>query len=205
MRPPGTNEITSWWGSQVYPHMAARLVQKLATTWKKQGNLYWFRGSLAQVRCGVVYGDGNNQTQLQPRNAFIQNHQQWWPVLFVPCDGMQLAVYCQDQALSNSKPWRTHPERVVLLRAATQQLPSDQTAIPRPPATAPPAAPAAAPPAQAFDYENNSTVVIEEVEDQVEQGSALVIEEAEDKVEEEEVEDDMQHRGWMVVQDLEYF
>ena len=109
---------------------------------------------------------------------------------------MQLAVYCQDQALSNSKPWRTHPERVVLLRAATQQLLSDQTAIPRPPATAPPAAPAAAPPAQAFDYENNSTVVIEEVEDQVEQGSAVVIEEAEDKVEEEEVEDDTQHREW---------
>ena len=137
---PGTNEITPWWGCQVFTHMAARVVQKLATTWKKQGILYWFRGSLAQVRCGVVYGDGNNQTQLQPRNAFIQDHQQWWPVLFVPCDGMQLAVYCQDQALSNSKPWRTHPERVVLLRAATQQLLSDQTAIPRPPATAPPAA-----------------------------------------------------------------
>ena len=189
MTPPGTNEITSWWGSQVFNHMAARLVQKLATTWKKQENLYWFRGNL--VRCGVVYGDGNNQTQLQPRNAFIQNHQQWWPVLFVPCDGMQLAVYCQDQALSNSKPWRTHPDRVVLLRTATQQLLSDQTSIPRPPATAPPAAPAAAPPAEAFDYENHSTVVIQEVDHELE-----------DKTEGQEVEDDTQHREWMIVEEF---
>ena len=105
--------------SSVYPY-GCEVGPEAGDNMEETGDLYWFRGSLAQVRCGVVYGDGNNQTQLQLRNAFIQNHQQWWPVLFVPCDGMQLAVYCQDQALSNSKPWRTHPERVVFL----EQLPN---------------------------------------------------------------------------------
>ena len=59
-----------------------------------------------------------------------------------------------------------------------------ETFMVQPPATTPPAAPVAAPPSKAFDYENHSTVVIQEVE-------------------EEELEHDTQHHGWMFVEDLD--
>jgi hypothetical protein len=150
--PPGTDAVLSWWGPKTFLVMYEKLQTMLHHIQRSPQELGYFRDE--QVRCGIVFSDGDKNTQLTPRAKPMAYFQQWWPALFVARNGSGedqfVAVLCQAQALSGSRPWKTDRGRVVCLRKATQALLGRQQPMPPPP------------PPMPYDYEA-STVVIEEI------------------------------------------
>ena len=79
------------------------------------GNAEWFMLMVARIR--------NSCHARQLRIAGGQlGWQQWWPVIFVQVDATRVVAFCQDQALTLSRPWLTYIDRVVCCRGASQQL-----------------------------------------------------------------------------------
>jgi hypothetical protein len=175
--PPRSSDVHSWWGNQTYFMMASRLQQLLEQrTRKGLGELRHFQNSLSQWKAGVVYADGCKETQLLPRTAMLNlkgyglRRQQWWPVVFVKdqSNPQRVVALCQAQALSWSRPWSTDISRVVCCKAATQQM-MGATCIGYA-MTVQPSAAASAPPAH--DPVHCTTVIIEEIPEDIPQPSS---------------------------------
>lgn len=182
---PGTPAVYSWWGRSVYKFMLNELPKTMNEkqgSRRGMGDLWSFAAKYPQMNwaniednswgCGIVWSDGVKCTQTQ---ALPTSWGMWWPVIYVPdcydTTGTQLMVWCQDQALTGSRPWRTPKQRVIRLRGATQ----DAVMTPVPVFVAP-----ASPP----DYTMSSTVTIEEVEETSE-GTHHTVNEDEAEPEEE--------------------
>ena len=90
------------------------------------------------------------------------------PVIFVQVDATHVVAFCQDQAFTLSRPWRTRIDRVVCCRGASQQLldARGRTHVVPAQLSAPPAKHPAdlAAESTAYDPVHSTTVVIEEVE-----------------------------------------
>ena len=176
--PPRSSDVHSWWGNQTYLVIASRLQQLLERRSRKGlGELMsHFRSSLSQWKAGVVYADGSKDTQLLPKTAMLDlqgyslGRQQWWPVVFVQDQShpQRVIALCQAQALSGSRPWSTDISRVACCKAATQQLMGATCigyAMPFQPS--PPAPPA-------HDPVHCTTVIIEEIPEDIPQPSSAI-------------------------------
>ena len=151
----------------------AEELQSLLQHMRRQGELWHFQ--MAEWKCGVVYADGCKDTQFLPRAATANSRgeqlrwQQWWPVIFVQMDATRVVAFCQDQALTLSRPWLTYIDRVVCCRGASQQLldARGRTHVVPAQLSAPPAKHPAdlAAVSTAYDPVHSTTVVIEEVEE----------------------------------------
>ena len=107
--PPVQTQVMSFWGGRVYEYMNSKLVGQLEFQ-RKAGALNYFRG--AKALAGMVFSDGAKQTQLEPLTQLSAGGCHFWPVLVTHAYEGVLAVYCQDQALSNARPWLTDSSRV---------------------------------------------------------------------------------------------
>ena len=116
-KPCGSAMCKAFWGSAVFDFMISRIREQVAT--QRGIILYYFSSS--RPRCGMVFSDGTKPTQESPWRTSWGCH--WWPVVFVPTEDVEiLVVYSQAQALTRSRPWRTHVSRLVSLRSATQEV-----------------------------------------------------------------------------------
>jgi hypothetical protein len=119
--PPSTQTVEDFWGSEVYDYMMKALHAKLAAPHGKK-KLLWHFADGAAVCCGLVFGDGGQQSgQMSEQGHIVPQGEHFWPVIFVTV-GDWCLVWCQAQAVNGSQPWWTHPSRVVKLRAATLRI-----------------------------------------------------------------------------------
>ena len=141
--------------------MLSILQEMVRNKTRKAGELRHFWCSTCQWRAGVVFCDGDKNTQQSERASLSHCSQRWWPVIFVEdqLNREYVIAFCQAQALDRSRPWRTHKSRVAVCRQATQQLLTETMSTYVLPC------PHFAPMTPAHDPVNHSTVVIEETSD----------------------------------------
>ena len=82
--PPGTKMVEDFWGSAVYDFM----MKKLAAMPKKK--LLWhFTKEGAEVCCGLVFGNGGQQSgQMSELGHIVSQGEHFWPVIFVIVEGL---------------------------------------------------------------------------------------------------------------------
>ena len=105
--PPSRFSLTSFWGGSVFSFMRQRLSEQLSSQ-RPLRELYYMYG--VEVFEGMVFSDGDKATHGRPLNR--NGGQRFWPVLFSYASAGILAVYCQDQARTKSRPWLTDASRV---------------------------------------------------------------------------------------------
>ena len=140
------------WGRSVYDYMGARLCHQREYQ-RPARNWYYMRRDVVP---GLGFADGSRATQ--ERSPFEPQWclNQFWPVL-LSRTGMenQVAAYCQDQALTGSRPWMTHADRVFMYGPNGDVIWMGQCPPAPTPGPAPQNHPSTAP----------TTVVIEEVDE----------------------------------------
>ena len=126
-----------------HPYVIDLMAERLHMRYRRLANAFWGHDL---PRClAVVFADGTKHNQSAP---YVQGeHGYWWPVLAVPHHYISTAmvVYCQAQALSDSRPYETHPSRVHFMQ-------TPPWAVQSPP-----------PPPQDPWFVHHTTVTIEEV------------------------------------------
>ena len=147
---PTGKMIEDFWGKKIWSYMEERLAVRMAkreTKTRKLVNAFWGR-DLALCRA-VVFADGTPQSQASPYRGDAWDC--WWPVLATYANETctTLVAFFQAQALSDSRPYETHPSRVVFIPAPPTE----------PPATA--SHQAGGP----MWFANHTTVTIEEMSD----------------------------------------
>ena len=112
-------------GKRIWSYMEERLKVRMAkrdTKTRKLVNAFWGR-NLNLCRA-VVFSDGTKQSQASPYRG--DGWDCWWPVLATYADKTctMLVAFCQAQALSDSRPYETHPTRVVFIPAPPTEPPA---------------------------------------------------------------------------------
>lgn len=129
--PPCTQVTKAFRGNNVYKHMKRCLKRELQTKERRGQGLWNFaQQGEGQWICGVVFSDGTPQTQRAPITQ--SGWGMWWPVIALPQHETRIQVwdaFCQQQALTESRPWPTDVSRIVRLREATAE---DMHCTPRP-------------------------------------------------------------------------
>ena len=172
---PGTDIITSFWGSEVFRYMLQALpstIEKVSASNKKAKEMWHFimqrhKFTIDNIDdpswgCGIVYSSWcTPQSVATPIANDGTAGGIWWPVLYVNDSSRpgRVSTWCQDQALNGGRPWSTDMSRVIRLRRATiiAVAPRAPWLVTPPPAPAP----------WLRDF-SNSTVTIEEVFDEME-------------------------------------
>ena len=127
--PPSKKILLSFWGKNVYEYMLGRLgpvMDACGNSRARLGLFQDFETCHRQAAIGMVYSDGTKCTQATPlENSNVSGY--WWPVLMpraqvpelegyhmekTPCRA--IVVWCQAQAVSGSRPYHTHPDRVIV-------------------------------------------------------------------------------------------
>jgi hypothetical protein len=130
---PSYEQLTAFWGENVFEYMRARLVQVIEEKAASRGKsgLFWdFINSGCETVNAMVFSDGSKGTQqldLMPANMVGSI---WWPVLMpanqthhvgfpesekILCSNKVLIpIWCQEQAVQGARPYYTHPDRIIV-------------------------------------------------------------------------------------------
>ena len=120
--PPTRQQILEFWGPLVYTYMK-KVLQDMLAVKRRPGLLWAFKDVNLDATEGIVFSDGLKDTQASPQRPGEWGF--WWPVLIThdstelwPSASTQRVAFCQAQALSNSRPYYTHPSRCCLFSIA---------------------------------------------------------------------------------------
>ena len=159
---PSLRKLLDFWGENVYEYMVGKLdsAMKSAASSNKGRGLFWhFETCNRKVALAMVFSDGSKSTQHAPLDSCAGS--MFWPVLvpmssveiltqstcnleWLPasqCTTLAIPTWCQAQALTGSRPYLSHPERIFILISMPVEVPE---------------------PGLSGDWVNASTVTIEE-------------------------------------------
>ena len=146
--PPSKETLLSFWGKNVYKYMQEMLgpvMDDCVSSRSGSGLFRDFESCGRRNTMGMVYSDGSKFTQAMPMDD-PDSCGMFWPVL-LPSDQVfsleryhigrtsctAITVWCQAQAVSRSRPYHTHPDRVIIFSMPdpepTEQEYSYQTTV----------------------------------------------------------------------------
>ena len=138
-KPPSWSQLVAFWGEDVYSYMCDRLrfvIDSAASSNKGRGLFWDFENCGRRAALAMVFSDGSRQTQDAPPG----DNDPWsmfWPVL-VPADSVgpsarttstsaAISTWCQAQAVSGSRPYPTHPDRIFVISMPVEPIPQHVT------------------------------------------------------------------------------
>ena len=168
---PSWRKLLDFWGENVYEYMVGKLdsaMDSAASSNKGRGLFWHFENCNRKVALAMVFSDGSKSTQHAPLDSCAGS--MFWPVLvpmsyveiltqstcnleWLPasqCTTLAIPTWCQAQALTGSRPYFSHPDRIFILISMRVEVPE-----PGPPG----------------DWVNASTVTIEELVESDDNGS----------------------------------
>ena len=138
-KPPSWSQLVAFWGEEVYSYMCDRLpfvIDGAAGSNKGRGLFWEFENCGRRAALAMVFSDGSKQMQDAPPGGNC-SWSMFWPVL-VPADSVTssahtpgnnaaITTWCQAQALSGSRPYRTHPDRIFIISMPVESIPAHVT------------------------------------------------------------------------------